>query len=393
MQRRTFLATSALSYQKILGANERVRLGAIGLGNRGKNVMGIFQRTGQVEVGAVCEVYGVRLDEAQQLARGAKPFRDHRALLEEQSLDAVLIATPDHWHAEMAMDAFAAGKDVYIEKPLCRTRAEGPKMIRACRVADRICQVGMQQRSGGLWLCAKREVFDRGRLGKVLKVDTIWHSGPGGLQSGGLPRGYVAERPSNLDWARFLGPVKWQEWNPLKYFAFRLFLEFNGGKVTDFFTHWADVVHMFTGDDAVLEISSSGGVLVAKDGRTAPDSVFATVRYRSGHTVTFDSQVVPAAEYGIHFYGTEGHLFINRGRYEFRTWEKNAPVETVKVEREATIEHVENFLACIKSRQLPNGDIAIGHRSTQVPLLAVQAYLENRKLRFDPDREEVLPLA
>jgi predicted dehydrogenase len=389
MKRRTLLAASAMSYQRILGANERVQLGAIGLGNRGMGVMGIFQRSGQVDVRAVCEVYGVRLDRAQQAAGGAKGFTDHRKLLDDKTLDAVLIATPDHWHAPMAIDAFGAGKDVYIEKPLCRTREEGPAMIRACRVADRICQVGMQQRSGSLWLQAKREIFDTGRMGKLLKVDTIWHSGPGG----GTPRDYVAQKPDNLDWARFLGPVKWQEWNPLKYFNFRLFLEFNGGKITDFFTHWGDVVHMFTGNDAVERVSASGGVLVAKDGRTAPDSILITCQYRGGYTVTFDSQAVPAGEYGIHFYGTGGHLFINRGRYEFRTWEKDAPVETVKVDKEATVEHVANFLDCVKSRKLPNGDIAIGHRSTQVPLLGVQAYQEKRTIHFDPDREEVMPLA
>ncbi len=388
MRRRTALAASALSYQRILGANDRVRMGTIGVGNRGYGVMNTFLKVGGVEMAAVCDVYGVRLDRARQAAPEAKSYTEHRKLLEDTSLDAVLIATPDHWHEQMVLDAAAAGKDIYVEKPLCRRREEGPRMVRAVRLANRICQVGMQQRSGSLWREAKQKYFDSGRLGRLLKVDSIWHAG-----SATASRPMVTEKPSNLDWARFLGPVKWQEWHPLKYFNFRLFLEFNGGKITDFFTHWGDVVHMFTGNDNVERVSATGGVLLANDDRTAPDSVFVTAQYRGGHVVTFDSQAVPAAEYGIHFYGSGGHLFIHRGRYEFKTWEAGAPVERATVQREATEEHVANFLACCRSRQLPNGDIQIGHRSTQVPLLAVEAYLAKRCLHFDPEREEVLPLA
>jgi predicted dehydrogenase len=169
-------------------------MGTIGVGNRGLSVMNTFLKTGQAEMAAVCEVYGVRMDRALQAAPNAKGYADHRKLLEDQTLDAVLIATPDHWHAQMVTDAAAAGKDIYVEKPLCRTREEGPRMVRAVRVANRICQVGMQQRSGSLWLEAKRKFFDTGRIGKILKADTIWHA-----SGAAVVRPVVHEMPSNLD--------------------------------------------------------------------------------------------------------------------------------------------------------------------------------------------------
>jgi predicted dehydrogenase len=133
-----------------------------------------------VEAAAVCDVYGVRLDRAQQAAPGAKEYTEYRKLLEDQTLDAVLIASPDHWHHRMAIDAFAAGQDVYLEKPLCLKREEAPQMVRAARVANRVCQVGMQQRRGSLWLEAKQKFFDSGKIGKLLKVDAVWHAGSGG---------------------------------------------------------------------------------------------------------------------------------------------------------------------------------------------------------------------
>lgn len=151
--------STAASYGRILGANDRVNLGLIGAGGRGRGVMGTFIKTGQVNVTAVCDVFAERVDQAQTQAPGSKGFADHRKLLEVKELDAVLIATPDHWHAATAIDALNSGRDVYVEKPLTLKIEEGPLIVKAARINNRICQVGMQQRSGKLYLQAKEEYF------------------------------------------------------------------------------------------------------------------------------------------------------------------------------------------------------------------------------------------
>ena len=141
-------AATALSHSRILGANERVQLGVIGCGSRGASVMKNFQKVGDVDVTALCDVYGAQLDLAKQSASRAKTFKDHRRLLETKDLDAVLIAVPDHWHIATTIDALNAGKDVYVEKPLTLKIEEGPAIVKAARIGKRVCQVGMQQRSG-----------------------------------------------------------------------------------------------------------------------------------------------------------------------------------------------------------------------------------------------------
>src|ERR1022692_3481978 len=167
--RRTFLrgvtAATALSYSNVFGANERVQLGLIGCGERGRGDMGKFVKSGTVDVTAVCDIYGAQIDAAQQMAPKAKSFTDHRKLLEMKEVDAVLIGVPDHWHAAIAIDALNAGKDVYVEKPLTMKMEEGPPIVKAARVNNRICQVGMQQRSGKHYLEAKQRSEER-RVGK-----------------------------------------------------------------------------------------------------------------------------------------------------------------------------------------------------------------------------------
>lgn len=176
----------------------------------------------------------------------AKGFAYHEKLLELKEIDVVLIGSPDHWHKQHAVDAMEAGKDVYVEKPLCRVIREGLEMVKTARVTNRICQVGLQQRSGQVYIEARERFIRSGMIGRVVHVKAFWNNPPASAsrRMTSLP----AEKPSNLDWARFLGPVKWREWNPMMYFNFRAFLEFNGGLMTDFGHHWMDVVHMFLGE-------------------------------------------------------------------------------------------------------------------------------------------------
>jgi predicted dehydrogenase len=237
-------AATALSYSRILGANDKVQLGVIGCGERGRHDMSQFQENPKVDVTAVCDIYGEQIDKARQKAPHARNFTDHRKLLEMKEVDAVLIATPDHWHAGVAIDALNSGRDVYVEKPLTLKIEEGPPIVKTARVNERICQVGMQQRSGVHYLAAKHEYFDTGRLGKITLARTWWHGNTYHLRH--APES-LRQKPSNLDWARYLGPVKWRDYDPQQYWNFRAYLDFGGGQVTDLFTHWIDVVHMFMG--------------------------------------------------------------------------------------------------------------------------------------------------
>ena len=381
-------ALTALSYSRVMGANDRIQFGLIGCGERGLYVAGIFQKTSQVDLRAVCDVFGDHNDKGVAQAPGAQAFTDHRRLLETQGLEAVLIATPDHWHKAIAIDALNAGKDVYVEKPLTRLREDGPDIVRAARVNNRVCQVGMQQRSGQVYLEARERFVQSGMLGKISHVDCVWHGGA----SRRLPT-EPAQKPANLDWVRYLGPVKYRDWNPAEYLDFRAFLDFGGGKLTDFGAHWIDVAHMFMNQDAPLSAVAAGGVYYDfHDGRTAPDTISALFEYPGGFTVGFSSLAVDnGPEYHVEFLGTGGRLYINRNRYEFRAAEKGAEPVIQRFPGDITAPHVENFLACCRSRKLPNADVYIGHRAAQAALLANQSYLEKRRIRFDPLREEVLP--
>ncbi|MEO7649122.1 MAG: Gfo/Idh/MocA family oxidoreductase [Bryobacteraceae bacterium] len=384
------LAITASSYSRILGANDRVLMGVIGCGGRGTYVMSVFQKNSAVQVSAVCDIYGERIDQAIQKAPSARGFNDHRKLLEMKELAAVYIATPDHWHAGTAIDALNAGKDVYVEKPLTLTIEEGPRIVKAARVNERICQVGMQRRSGKMYHWAKQEYVKSGKLGKVTMARTWWHGNGAHLKK--APPA-LAQRPDNLNWGRFLGPVKWREWDPQQFWNFRAYLEYGGGQVTDLMTHWIDMVHMFLEQDIPISGVAAGGVYHYKDGRTAPDTVNVLLEYPSEFTATFDATLAPGMSgTGMELCGTEGRLLVTGGSFEFHPVGKGAPPVITDSGPEPTQEHVNNFIDCVRSRKLPNGDVLIGHRSAQASHLGNISYVEKRRLKFDPLREEILPL-
>jgi predicted dehydrogenase len=380
-------AVTALSYSRILGANDRIGLGLIGSGSRGTYVMGLFHKNADLEVRALCDVYPARFQKAQELVPNAKTFGDHRKLLELAEIDAVLIASPDHWHKDHAVDAMQAGKDVYCEKPMCRVRDEAPVMLKTARATNKILQIGLQQRSGEIYREPLEKFVKSGAIGKIAHIDAVWHGGvPGPLRK--EPR----EKPADLDWLRFLGPIAYRDWNPGMYFSFRSFLECNGGKLTDFGHHWMDVVHMYMGERAPHAVTFAGGIYYDRgDGRTAPDTCNALFEYDGFSTLFQSNAYAVGPPYGVTFYGDRGRLFVDRNKWEFTPAGKNA--ETVKrtIPGDITADHVRNFLDCCKSRKLPNADAAIAAISILPPLLAVQSYQEQRRVRFDPLRLEVLP--
>ncbi len=397
--RREFIQTSAviaagaaLAPGRVLGANERIRLGVIGSGERATGVMGEFLQNPEVEVVALCDVWDEAVAKCRKRitnqSRDLKEYADHRVLLARKDIDAVLIGTPDHWHVPIAMDAVAAGKDVYVEKPLTFTIPEGRDLIKAARVGNRIVQVGMQQRSGEHYREAKETYFDSGKIGKVTVARTWWHG-----NSYHLRKCPFTAKPAGLDWNRWVGSRPWREFDAQQFWNWRAYLDFGGGQITDLFTHWIDVVQWFMKEDLPSAAVAAGGVYQYKDGRTAPDTIHVLLEYPTQWTATFEATLAPGGRgAAIEFIGTEGNVMIHRGGY---TW---TPRQGQRIDKKAegqgdilTQAHVKNFLACVKSRQLPNGDVAIGHRSALASHLGNIAYVEKRRLVVDPIREEILP--
>ncbi len=248
----------------------------------------------------------------------------------------------------------------------------------------------MQQRSGKHYIQAKEEIIKPGKLGKITLARTWWHGNTAHLMQ--VPEKYRT-KPSDLEWGRYLGPVKWRDWDPPQYFNFRAYLDFGGGQITDLFTHWIDVVHMFMEQDNPVAASASGGVYAYKDGRTAPDTINVLLDYPAEWTATFEATLAPGLKgAGVEMVGTEGKLYIDRSRYEFTPAARGAQPVVVKSDHDQTIDHVENFLDCVRSRKRPNADVWIGHRSAQASHLGNISYVQKRRIRFDPDREEILPL-
>jgi predicted dehydrogenase len=262
--------------------------------------------------------------------------------------------------------------------------------VKAARINERICQVGLQQRSGAHSIEAKQKYIDTGALGKITLVRTWWHGNSYHLRKA---PDYLQTKPSNLDWARFLGPVKWREWDPQQYWNWRAYLDFGGGQVTDLFTHWIDVAHMFLGQDIPTSGVAAGGVYYYKDGRTAPDTINVLLEYGGSHTATFEATLAPGIQgAGVEFCGTKGKLYIDRGRYDFQSTERGSrPVTVMGPKYDFTLDHVKNFLDCCKSRKLPNCDVLAGARSAQASHLGNISYVEKRRIDFDPVREEILP--
>jgi predicted dehydrogenase len=203
----------------------------------------------------------------------------------------------------------------------------------------------------------------------------------------------MKEKPGDLDWNRYLGPVRWRAWDPPQYFNFRNYIDFCGGILTDKFVHWVDVVHMFMEQDVPVSADAAGGIYKAKDGRTVPDTLNLHLEYPGNWVCTYSN--IPQAglqREGIEFCGTGGHLRIDRTKFEFFPPGRTAQPVVVGCRTDLVEEHVQDFLNSCRSRKLPKGDVALGHRSAQAAHLGNLSYAQKRRVHFDPDREVVLPL-
>jgi predicted dehydrogenase len=376
LNRRSFLIAgglTALASTRILGANDTIRVGVIGAGGRMGDLLNAADKVGNYQLAAVSDVYAPRRDATKQRSGGtATTHEDYRELL-DQSLDAVFIASPDHWHVRMAADAVAAGKDVYLEKPVTHTLEEGATLTRAVRSSKRILQCGMQQRS---WIHFRDAVdlIQGGSLGRVPQVRTYWW------------QNYLAWRSRKttdtqaLDWKQWLGGAPDQPFNEEKFYRWRWFWSFGGGAMTDLFTHWIDVVHWALKADQ----PTSAQILADKyifDQWECPDTLQAAVRY-PGFDVVYEGMMASSIDDGgLDFRGTEATLKINRSG--FSVYHEGVPgvppgkdnaILKADSFRDGTIDHMQNFFDCVRSRKEPNAPVETGVAAARAGHIVNLAY-------------------
>ena len=394
----------ARSTKHVQGANDRVRIGVIGGGIRGNMVAGFLLRHPDCQVTAVAEPYKMRLDSTvdsltkRQQAVKVDPYEDYRRILERKDIDAVLIATPDHWHCPMVVDACAAGKDVYVEKPLSNAIEPAWKAVEAARKYNRVVTMGIQQRQGEAFKEAAQLVQD-GALGKVTHVLLQFQG------SYGMPPEVTAEPPAGLNWELFQGPAPRRPFKPSRL-RWRAFYDYGGGLVTDWGVHLVDVAHWYLKADMKAPLLTSAAAqyvnLDNPEKDQCPDAFSITWQYDT-FVMSFTNAIVHDWEFGrqgTYFFGPNGSLMVHRSGFEIRPRPpaqgrggQTPPPNPLQPRRRPfaenyqndpdTIAHARDFLDCVKSRKKPVGDIEIGYHSTLPTLLAIHAIREGRSFTYD----------
>ncbi|HET8547495.1 MAG TPA: Gfo/Idh/MocA family oxidoreductase [Bryobacteraceae bacterium] len=414
------MAGSSSAIQAAVRPSDRIRVGVIGCGGMGRMDLADFRRQPDVDIAAVCDVFQPNTERAREAAGGkAEAYSDFRRVLDRRDIDAVVIATPDHWHALMTVLACDAGKDVYVEKPVSHNVREGRLMVDAARRNRRIVQIGLQQRSGSHFQRAVRAVQE-GRIGRVHFAQCWNHTGAADPKGMGFPKDTAP--PADLDWDMWLGPAPKTPYNPARR-NFRVWWDYAGGELTNWCVHLIDIVHWATGLDRPLTVASSGGKYHIRDCRECPDTQEVIweypellVRYSTMVHNSFgpngDPGNKPFGSYGIMLQGTDGTLIIDRAGYQITPQMKGhaEPVSqawreafddltgigmyytsTATAERGTTsvqhMPHVRNFVDCMKSRQTPAADIETGHRSTAACLIGNIALQTGQKLQWNAQRE------
>jgi predicted dehydrogenase len=381
--------TTALARRRAAGAGERIGVGIVGCGNKGEALWKNFLAHPDVEPVAVADVYQPFRERGVAMSGGrARAYSDFRKLIDDRDVQAVVVATPDHWHALMTVMACRAGKDVYVEKPLSLVVSEGRAMVDEARRQKRVVQVGSQQRSGAHYARAL-SLIKEGGIGDVHQISV-------GFTRNVLPGFKPKDLPvnaSNLDWEMWLGPAPKVAFDPFRcLYNFRWFWDYSGGQMTNFGAHHLDIARWALGATAPSAVSGFGGRFAMKDGGETPD-VQEVVYQFPGCVVTWTAREINKGErpFDIEFHGTRGTLGITRGG--FKVMPEGAPAGGPPVEEkgsEMDRAHIANFLACVKSRARPNADVEEGHRSATMCHLGNIATRLGRSLRWDPVKEMVI---
>ncbi len=421
---RATLATTAVGAMpavaragRILGANDRVRIGCIGVGNRGIQVLDAFCSHPDAQVVALADVYEPYLngqyDRAdarfkalgRQIPRKQPDFGsavdrypDFRRLLDRKDIDAVIVATPDHWHAIQAIMACESGKDVYVEKPLAIAVREGRRIVDAARRTNRVVQVGTQRRSSALF-AELGELIRSGAIGKVTVARAYLTSN---MAPDGIGIAPDSDPPEGFDWDMWLGPRPARSFNPnIAPYKFRWW-QLYSSQMANWGVHYVDLLRWLVGESAPASLSAHGGAFAVKDARTIPDTAEVIFEHSSGMLMifgTYEASGHPALNAGeVEIRGTLGTVYAGLGRFEVvpeRGGQFQDPRPRCKpitrTAREGYGEldraHARNFLDCVKTRNRPNADVEDGHRSTTFALLANIALATKARLDWDAGAE------
>jgi predicted dehydrogenase len=409
-------AAAGLRSQASAAPSDKVRVGFIGVGNRGDQLLDGFAKQPDVEIAALCDVYEPYLQRdaaaihPRYKAMGRVPrmrtpvaatvprVRDFRRLLERPDIDAVCIATPDHWHAVQAILAMQAGKDVYVEKPLTITLVEGRKMVDAQRRTGRVVQVGLNRRGSPVYqqlLPLVREgLIGRVTMARAYRIDNMHPNGIGRMKPEDPPPGF--------DWDMWLGP---RAFRPYQYniapYCFRWWKDYSS-QMGNWGVHYLDVIRWLIGEQAPAAISAHGRRVIVDDDRTIPDTMEATFDMPGGAIITFGIYEggggTPIAGGEIELVGTKGTLVANEDGWavrpsragQFQTWKSLVEPKDVKTPdaEDSTERLIRNFVDCVKSRATPWCPLEEGHRSTSFAHLANIALESASRLAWDAAAEQ-----
>ena len=394
IRRRTFLLAGSALATPLAWPQGSVRVGVIGSGSRGTFVMGVFQKDPAVRVAAICDVYEPNLERAVSAAakaQGASPkvYRNYKQLLEDKEIQAVLIATPEHWHYQMVMDAIAAGKDVYVEKPLCQTPEQGVKLVEAEKHTKSIIQVGMQRRSYDLFQQG-REIVASGQLGTVRMVRSWWLNNY-------LGGGAATKLDGPLDWEQWQGPAPKHPFDANRFRQWRFYSDYAGGILADQGAHVFDGIHMLMGAGYPAAVTASAGK-PHKAGVDQPESVVAVAEYPEDFIGVFSVNYA-AMQYKLandqlnHLDGDKARMDL--GREELKVYLKGAE-EVPAVEKKspkgfgwATDLHVQNFLECVRTRQTPTAPMRLAFQAALVVQMANLSLKLGRRMRWNSAAQRV----
>lgn len=404
--RRTFLmqssaavGISALSHAArsfAVSANDKITIGAIGCGGMGRGNISTFLHNADVDCAVICDVDDKQLAEAARIIegrRGRAPemVKDFRRVLDRPDIDAVIVSTPDHWHALPTIYACEAGKDVYCEKPLATSIAEGRAMVTAVRKYNRVLQMGTHWRSGN----HSREAIEfvhSGKLGKVRMVRAWAYLD----WLGGIGNPADCDPPEGVDYDMWLGPAPLRPFNPNRFhFNFRWFWDYAGGLMTDWGVHLLNICQWGMGYEVPKRVSSVGGKYALQDNSETPDTQAAIYEFKD-YLLIFEHQMVgglgPGGKpHGMAFCGTEGTLIVQESGWEFTPEPKKKDLEPVRRpnKEDARPAHVRNFLDCMRTREKPVMDVEVGHFVSTVAHLGNLALRTGAEVHWDAESERV----
>jgi predicted dehydrogenase len=379
---------------RVLGSNDRVRVGMIGVGNRGQDLLQEVVVARGVQLVAIADVYTRQRDAARKLAPGIETFDDHRRLLDRKDIDAVIVASPLHTHARHFLDTLSAGKDLYAEKTMTWSIPEAEQCLAAMQDSGRVVQIGLQFQSSGALADARKWIRD-GRVGKVTHVQS-WMSRNTPHGQGQWVRPVPSDcTPQNVNWSAFLNGRPDRRFDPNRLINWRLFWEFSGGNVTENMVH--QIAWIMTALELRLPAAAymSGGVFSEKDGREVPDTIAVTLDFSSDIVVTWQS-TFSNSHYGLgeRILGNDGTIehgwaksdMVNGEEGEFVRYSPetvNRPHATTLTGNTADQDHMSNWIDCVRTRETPNAPAEIGYRSAIAAHMANLAYRRRQRITLE----------